>query len=205
MSRCNFGVFLLTDYFNFQNFFNMKQVLKGFLASLLLLVTGIYACQKENSSSILTGSVTKNLLSETSNRGPSVKLKVEGKLKRKIDVRPRDGKVCDCHDCFGICDLKVSVEAGYSPIIIAPDYPVSGQATIYFLEIQPGAESEFGIDENLSVPVPVVGSASGTPLSNLSLNAGIYNYDSTQQTILNTDGTPVTSYGSVVVNITKQG
>ncbi len=47
------------------------------------------------------------------------KLKVKAYLHRPIPRRPRDQKVCDCFQCFGICDISIGI--GFSSFLSLVD------------------------------------------------------------------------------------
>lgn len=171
--------------------------------SILCISIVVTACQKESSIDKSSNNFLNNshLNQDVVNRAdPGVKIKVKAKLYRKIETRPRDGKTCDCLACFGVCDLSAEVEISLPKIIVEPNYPQNGKATIYFIDLPSAAESEFVIDEDISVPSGVL---VGSSFTSLTFKAGAYQYDSTLLSITD-NGQNVTSYGSVIIDIATQ-
>lgn len=127
--------------------------------------------------------------------GPKIGIKISGKPHRKTTNRRRDGVNCGCDQCFGLCDVSVGLDAGYSFDVVVPANSTVG--TIYFPETIDHAESEFGIDEDLSISG---GALQAQGVSSLTFLTGLYEYHSETVTY-EFDGESHTSFGYVTVNV----
>lgn len=132
---------------------------------------------------------------------PKASVTVSGKPHRKVEFRKRDGEECDCENCFGLCDVRVSggVTFGFHDVVITVpvDTSIAYQDTsrVYFLNQKPiSAESEFVIDEDINMDSSFF--QGQVLLHALILKSGEYIYHN--DTILFINGTAVdTSYGYV--------
>lgn len=96
----------------------MKNKIKIMLAAftvILIAVAIFIACNKEEviNDVVPTADDVNFKSSEFKfviNLFNSYAITISGKFYRNIKIRPRDGKVCACMDCFGICDFNISGE-----------------------------------------------------------------------------------------------
>lgn len=116
-------------------------------------------------------------------------------LHRAIEYRPRDNKKCNCDDCFGICGIGWVYDSSETNNIDIIFDVTSGKARIYFPETLSHTESEFGIDNDLTLPSAII----STGYSNGKLEQGLYSYNfSVVNYVYN--GTTKVSYGYVDVD-----
>lgn len=128
---------------------------------------------------------------------------------RKIKVRPRDNKECDCHSCFGVCKMEVSVDIKDITDIIFGlststntdddalgylDFDRSGKsATLYFLSNVEHAETEFIVDEDLTGSNP-------SSRETVTILKGNYDFSFERETLV-LEGKRIPTYGKVVLNV----
>lgn len=137
----------------------MKNKIKISVVILAAILTGItifIACNKEEPiqdiatqdgrNSSLKGKVEVIWFLEIGNS-----VVVEGNFHRNIYERPRDGKICDCIACFGICVLtpQSGLTNNSSGVL---DYDIANKtATLYFIKDLEQAEEEFVVDEPIFI------------------------------------------------------
>lgn len=147
---------------------------------------------------------------------PSIGICLRGNIHRIIKNRPRDGKECDCKDCFGLCKVRIGPcitrVGGHSGLDDFPLYMEINEfenvGKIYFLAaVNPDEDEydEFGIDEDLIFDIPSTTSMMG---GSFKIKEGEYQYVKSQSVNgdmvynLNTDEY-VNSYGSVIVEVER--
>jgi hypothetical protein len=118
---------------------------------------------------------------------------ISAKPYRQIDTNGA-GKPCGCHACFGICDITIS--GGPSGMIVYV-HSSGTHGRFYILNDLDNFESDFIIDENISVPT---GALSGSAFSSVNVLAGEYEFTEYTETVY--FGTQsYTSYGYVDVDL----
>lgn len=159
---------------------------------LMAVVLGITACNEKDFASENNESFDNSSIS-VEEQGPI--LTIKGKPYRAVEKRDRDGETCDCKFCFGICDAGFDIKIPLPNFAVAPNISPT-KAKIYVLEDYAHAESEFGLDFDITFP----GSAlSGTNINNLILKTGVYTYTPQTEDII-ADGITRTSYGYILVD-----
>jgi hypothetical protein len=127
---------------------------------------------------------------------------LRGTIRRAIYQRPRDGKICDCMECFGICDVRFvnpfgsTADPNTAPIIITVD-TICDANYIYICENESFFESEFGVDNEVEVPSEAL---RNTDLTELTIKNGLYTYTQEYDT-LRYNNNDYIYYGIVEVNV----
>lgn len=145
---------------------------------MLIATTAMLSFTMLSSTDTIVKEETNTVLAQKTDytRGP--KIGISAKPYRAIKVRPRDGKTCDCKQCFGICDVKVTVSYEFRTqnppnfIIDVPSKQAS-KARLYVLRKYEHAESEFGIDEDLVVSGAAI---EGFEVESITIPKGVYRY-----------------------------
>ncbi len=171
---------------------NMK-ILKFSLLSAILAVA-LFACNKQEEVINTKKSIT--IEPSFAQQGPYIKM--TGTIRRALVKRKRDGKICDCHECFGVCDI--SFKFGWKPKMYAAP-PISignGSYTtrIYFNEELEQFEDEFGIDYDLDIPNEFL---KNTGYNSFTLKSGLYNFHEVGDNLYE-NGEDIQTYGYVDVD-----
>jgi hypothetical protein len=185
-----------------------KRIMVATLIVILIGIVFFVACNKEDTIQDVVTNTNSN--SSVANKNWIVTLKlgfatvaVEGNFHRQIYERPRDGKICDCKDCFGICILNINFEMTNNTSGLL-DFDIDNEtATLYFIKDLKQAEEEFGVDE------PVFISKENLPnkiVEKYSIQSGItilpnmYKYEDENIGLIYKDDT-LSCYGKTKLNI----
>jgi len=183
------------------------------LTVLLTILTVFIACNKEEVVDTIASSNSNNSTSTekgkiTVNIG-AFSITFEGELYRRIPVRPRDGEICNCAACFGICGVHITLDWALSPKttgIFAFDME-NHYAELYVTKDLENAESEFGVDEPYFIPKSELPAQMVTEYSinyGITILPSVYKYTFQQETDLVYQGDTIPCYGKVQLNISVQ-
>ena len=177
---------------NFKNKKTMKNLILKLSISVLVIGLILSSCNKQEE--IDNANINSSI--EASSLAPGIPmLKITARPYRKTTKRKRDGKNCGCAFCFGVCDFGIGFEIGSANVYVDPIIN-DGKSRIYFAEQLPNFESEFGIDEDLTIPNEAI---ENTNINSLIIKEGIYEFHEVSGTIIYDDMT-VQTYGFVDVN-----
>jgi hypothetical protein len=176
---------------------------------ILIFISSTIVYQKSGLDAGTTNHLEPKVLNEDEDLGHNTDLlhvprakpgiTIEAKPYRPIKKRPRDGKPCDCKQCFGVCQVKVKVtfdlKAGNFGMIL-PERG-SSKAKLLFGKKYDHAESEFVLDEDIVLSDDQLRQLD---LDKFQINKGIYRF-SDKVSRLEYGGKKYTTYGMVEVNI----
>lgn len=182
---------------------------KYIIAALLVVFVGIgvfLACQKENRDNKNNNDFsTNNLLNRKAQTSPDSSFVIlKATIRRAIYQRPRDNKVCDCENCFGLCDIQwfptlqglFATNEHQSPILMKIDV-INSCATLYILQEKDYFETEFGVDNSITIPSEAL---ENTNFESITINEGLYEFNP-QLEEFEYESNLLNSYGSIIVNI----
>jgi hypothetical protein len=189
---------------------NKIKILVVILAAILTSIAIFIACNKEETIDTIVSSNSNNSTSTekgkiTINIG-DYSITVEGKLYRKIAVRPRDGEICNCGACFGLCDVNITVDGALSSKTTGIfDFDMENHyAELYVIKDLENAESEFGVDEPYFIPKSELPAKMVTEYSinyGITILPSVSEYTFEQETNLVYQGDTIPCYGKVKLNI----
>ena len=179
--------------FNLKTLIMKTKILKSSILVAIFAVA-IFACNKQEE--VINTTESSPIEPSFAQQGPYIKM--TGTIRRAVEKRKRDNKVCDCLECFGVCNISFKV--GWKPKMYAAP-PVSngngGHSTrIYFNNDLDQFEDEFGIDFDLDIPNEFL---ENTGYNSFTLKAGLYNFQEIGGN-LNDNGEDVQTFGYVDVD-----
>jgi hypothetical protein len=151
----------------------MKKLLFGLIATIMFGFLG-------NAQSKVVAVFNSN---ETTQISSKIKIEINGKLHKKNPKR--DGTICECSSCFGLCDFTISITNDRFSVPKG-----NHQLTLYVLEDINYVEDIFSIDSSLTSQVNS---------SQLTINNGDYTFLREKGTLKFDDGSTFQYYGKVVV------
>ena len=155
--------------------------LKNKMVVAVILIFGIIAivrCGKDDA--LLKKPQRTSCSIEARAAEPGTKITIKAKPYRATKDRPRDHKNCGCKECFGICDVSISVGFEFTEVVIIPDAD-NGVARIYFTKELSNFDTEFGIDNDIEIPPQAL---ENKGINSLVLKTGIYTFNEVQDDIV---------------------
>jgi hypothetical protein len=182
----------------------MKKVIIFELGIILSFLFALTNCNEKQADLITTNSEIENinqvisannLKSVSANEDEAVFLGLAAH--RAIHTRPRDGKICYCDHCFGICQVHpIGCDWTIRSILVPNSNNSSG--VLYIIDNLDYAESEFGVDDNYDIPSS---SLSGTKYETITILRDVYDYQFEEDTIT-VGNNSFLSFGKVTIDLT---